>query len=111
MNGLRKYVAQVIKEGRLDYAGTGKERREYIHVQDAARLSADILEKPHEAKAITITGQQVINSSDLIDLIFEIAGVQKKVNITRNELTTDHYETTPYRFTSRCDKGSTRSVY
>ena len=34
-NGLRRYVEQVIREGRLDYPGTGQERREYVHVRDA----------------------------------------------------------------------------
>ena len=41
-NGLRRYVSQVIQEGKLDYRGTGKERREYIHVHDAARLSCTL---------------------------------------------------------------------
>ena len=55
-NGLRKYVSEVVKTGKLEYFGTGRERREYIHVKDAARLSVDILDDKHRNKAITVTG-------------------------------------------------------
>ena len=48
-NGLRKYVNQVIRSGKLEYNGTGKERREYIHVLDAARLSVDVLDNTQES--------------------------------------------------------------
>jgi UDP-glucose 4-epimerase len=100
-NGLRRYVSQVIQEGKLDYRGTGKERREYIHVSDAARLSVDILDKIHENKAITVTGHQVLNSEELIDLIFEISDVEKNVVFSQENFSQDHYLMTPYRYTPK----------
>ena len=100
-NGLRRYVIQVIREGKLDYHGTGKERREYIHVHDAARLSVDILDEIHKNKAITVTGQQVLNSEELIDLIFEIAGVDNNVVFSPENSSQDHYVMTPYRYTPK----------
>jgi UDP-glucose 4-epimerase len=100
-NGLRRYVSQVIREGKLDYRGTGKERREYIHVHDAARLSVDILDQIHKNKAITVTGQQVLNSEELIDLIFEITGVDKNVVFSQDNFSQDHYIMTPYRYTPK----------
>jgi len=96
-NGLRKYVEQVVREGRLDYRGSGKERREYIHVSDAARLSVDILDNQHRNRAITVTGHQVLNSRVLIDMIFEIAGVEHNAHFS-DGMAGDHYETTPYRY-------------
>ena len=98
-NGLRRYVEQVVKEGRLDYRGSGKERREYIHVSDAARLSVDILDDSYKNRAITVTGHQVLSSKVLIDMIFEIAGVAHNVNFSETNTPGDHYETTPYRYT------------
>jgi UDP-glucose 4-epimerase len=98
-NGLRRYVSQVIREGKLDYYGTGKERREYIHVHDAARLSVNILDEIHKNKAITVTGHQVLNSEELIDLIFEISGIEKNVIFSQDSLSQDHYVMTPYRYT------------
>ena len=98
---MRRYVSQVIQEGKLDYRGTGKERREYIHVRDAARLSVDILDEIHKNKAITVTGHQVLNSEELIDLIFEITGIDKNVVFSQDNFSQDHYVMTPYRYTPK----------
>ena len=84
-NGLRRYVKQVVREGKLDYCGTGKERREYIHVRDAARLSVDVLDEQHKNQAITVTGQQVLNSNELINMVFEIAGIEKNVEFIKKD--------------------------
>ncbi len=100
-NGLKRYVDQVVRTGKLEYSGTGKERREYIHVQDAARLSVDILDGSHKNQAITVTGHQVLNSEELIDMIFEIAGVERNVSFTEEGKSSDHYTMTPYRYTPK----------
>ena len=42
-NSLQRYLHQALHEGCIDYAGDGSEMREYIHVDDAARGSVDIL--------------------------------------------------------------------
>ena len=98
-NGLRGYVQQVIQEGRLDYPGSGDERREYIHVRDAARLSVDVLDEQHRNQAITVTGSQVLDSSELVEMIFEIAGRKPNVVFSQNERNEEHYRLTPYRYT------------
>ena len=100
-NGLRKYISQVVKTGCLEYFGTGDERREYIHVKDAARLSVDVLDDRHRNKAITVTGSQVLNSRELIDMIFEIAGVEKSVKFLPSDREGYHYRMTPYRYTPK----------
>jgi len=100
-NGLRKYVSQVVKTGKVEYFGTGKERREYIHAKDAARLSVDILDAKHRNKAITVTGPQVLTSSELIELIFEISGKRTDVTWIETERERYHYKLTPYRYTPK----------
>ena len=100
-NGLRRYVEQVTNNGSLDYRGTGKERREYIHVVDAAKLSVDILDERYANSAITVTGHQALYSDELIDLIFEISGKEKKVNYIKRDISPDHYLNTPYRFSPK----------
>ena len=100
-NGLRGYVSQVVRKGKLEYCGTGKERREYIHVRDAARLSVDVLNEEHKNQAITVTGNQILKSQELIDMIFEISGVKQDVVFAREELSEDHYTMTPYRYTPK----------
>ena len=100
-NGLHGYVRQVMKERRLDYPGSGDERREYIHVCDAARLSVDVLDSKHRNQAITVTGPQVLNSSELAEMIFEIAGIEPNVVFLQDERSEEHYRLTPYRYTPR----------
>ena len=59
--------------------------------------AAEILSKEYANKAITITGLQVFNSKELIDMIFEIAGQEPKVKMNDRK-NTDHYIKTPYRY-------------
>lgn len=103
-NGLRRYVQQIICEGKLVYDGSGKERREYIHVKDAARLSVDVLDQQYKNQAITVTGLQVLNSQELIELIFEIAGIETKIEYVETAKQSYHYTMTPYRYTPKQSK-------
>ncbi len=103
-NGLKKSVNQIFSEGKLDYFGSGKERREYIHVRDAARLSVNILDESHDNQAINLTGQQVLVSDELINMIFEIAGKEKNVKYIDRDFNPDHYLMTPYRYTPKSAK-------
>lgn len=100
-NGLKRYVSQLVKYGKLDYWGSGNERREYIHAIDAARLSVDILDPIHANRAITVTGQQVLKSDEMIDLLFEIMGKERVVNYIVRDDHHGHYTSTPYRYTPK----------
>jgi len=100
-NGLRRYIKQVLLDGKLEYWGTGKERREYIHVRDAAKLSVNMLDNDYKNRAITVTGHQVLNSEELIDLIFEIAGKDKNIELMESDERRGHYIMTPYRYTPK----------
>jgi len=103
-NGIRKFVKQILYEGKLDYSGDGTEAREYIHVQDAARLSVDVLDDNHINTAITITGQQLIRVDQLVAILFEISGMEPRVNFNGQHLQQDHYGQTPYRYNPRSAK-------
>ena len=98
-NGLYGYVNQIISDRKLNYRGSGNEKREYIHVRDAAALSVKILDDKHKNQAITVTGQQILNSSELIDMIFEITGIRKNVEYHDEDADSGHYKLTPYRYT------------
>ena len=100
-NGLKKYVDQVVREGKLKYLGTGNERREYIHVEDAARLTVDALDSSECNNAVTLSGSESINSRDLIEMIFEIAGVEKNIEYSEDDTRAEHYKLTPYRYTPK----------
>jgi UDP-glucose 4-epimerase len=100
-NGLYGYVNQIISDRKLNYRGSGNEKREYIHVRDAAALSVKILDDKHKNQAITVTGQQILNSSELIDMIFEITGIRKNVEYHDEDTDSGHYKLTPYRYTPK----------
>ena len=103
-NGLRGYVQQILQNKKLDYWGSGNERREYIHVYDAARLSVDVLDPQHRNQAITVTGHQVMTSDELISMIFEIVGLDRNVSYQSSVDDGGHYTMTPYRYTPKAAK-------
>ena len=55
---LIKFIDQIISKGKIIYKGNGKEIREYIHVKDAAKLSALVVSKKLKNNVISIFGQK-----------------------------------------------------
>ena len=108
-NGLKRYVTQAVREGRIDYPGTGEERREYIHVKDAARLSVDALAPDYANQCLTLTGTQILNSRELLNMVQEILGGKVELSFNPEQRNPEHYEMTPYRFTPRASGPRTRS--
>ncbi|MBN2140990.1 MAG: NAD(P)-dependent oxidoreductase [Desulfovibrionaceae bacterium] len=100
-NGLKRYVGQAAREGRITYPGSGEERREYIHVRDAAKLSVDALDREYANLCLNITGAQVLTSRELMSMINEIMGGGLDIEFRPQDRQAMHYETTPYRFTPR----------
>jgi UDP-glucose 4-epimerase len=98
-NGLRSYVQQIVRNSSLKYSGSGEERREYIHVEDAARLSVDILDENYNNQAIIVTGQEVLYFKELAKMIFEIVGVNEDIVYSDKNYRSDHYIMTPYQYT------------
>jgi len=103
-NGIRDFANQIVKSGKVNFNGDGSEIREYIHVKDAAKLSVDVLEKDYSNCAITITGQQTYKISDLLSILFEIAGKPKIINYQAKNGLNDHYGNTPYRYSPKTAK-------
>ncbi len=104
-NGLKNRVSEIIKNKELIYNGTGDEQREYIYVKDAADMSVECLSDEYINQAITLTGQQTIDSRSLIDMIFEIADIKKNVEFRKKDVKSNqHYVNTPYRYTPKTSK-------
>jgi len=97
-NGLKRIVSSMLKDREIVYGGTGRERREYIHVVDAARMSVDILDGNYNTQAITLTGTQVLTSLDLLDTIAEILNDDIKIKFDKTSTTHSHYLLTPYQY-------------
>lgn len=96
-NGVYGYIYQAVKEKKIDYTGTGEEKREYIHVLDAARLSVDVLDDAFKNKCIVITGSYVLSSKELLMMIREMLNNNVKINFT-DKISQHHYNITPHSF-------------
>jgi len=97
-NGLRRIVEEMVLNKEIIYGGTGKERREYIHVMDAAKMSVDILDDKYIGKSITLTGVQVLTSTDLLEMISEIISKDIRIKFDESNSTHSHYKLTPYQY-------------
>tara|TARA_Y100000590_G_scaffold20022_2_gene23397 strand:- start:7516 stop:8433 length:918 start_codon:yes stop_codon:yes gene_type:complete len=96
-NAIRSFLIQAIKEKKIIRRGDGEELREYIHVQDAARLSLDALKEKYKNKHLIITGNQQIKIKDLLTMIREIFNGEIEI-IYELEEELHHYEITPYNY-------------
>ena len=100
-NGIKGFARQVVNHGALEYPGNGSEIREYIHVQDAAKLSVRALHDDYKNKAITITGNQSMRVADMFSMLFEVAGKEFNVKYLDEQQGSSHYGNTPYRYTPK----------
>lgn len=100
-NGIKGFARQVVNHGVIEYLGNGSEIREYIHVQDAAKLSVSALHDDYKNKAITITGNQSMRVTDMFSMLFEIAGKELNVIYLDEQQASSHYGNTPYRYTPK----------
>lgn len=100
-NGFKNYILQAVQNNKIVCNGTGEERREYIHVKDASRLSVEALQKDFENKCLTLTGAQVLKVKELFSFIKEIVGQDIQFEFEEPGGESDHYLLTPYRYTPR----------
>ena len=96
-NGIKKYLLEALNFKKIIRRGDGEEIREYIHVEDASRLSTHILSDNYINKHIIITGQQKIKVKELLFMINEILGGDINIEFG-NEEHLNHYKITPYNF-------------
>lgn len=95
-NGLSKIISNSLKKKKITYEGSPNTIREYIHVNDAAKSSVDVIDKKFANKSIILKGEHPIHMKDLLKTISEILGYKRIVfKKIKNE---NHYEQTPYSY-------------
>ncbi|MDH3745760.1 MAG: NAD(P)-dependent oxidoreductase [Acidobacteriota bacterium] len=101
-NGVYRLLKQAAQEGRVAAIGHPDDTREYLHVEDAARLSVEALEKDYENRRLVITGSHPTRLRDLFTMFSEILGQKLDIEYQEPETNHDtHYRVTPYTFTPR----------
>lgn len=109
-NPIYNLLKSVLSEEKISYWGNGEEIREYIHVEDAARCSVEILDKNFVNQHVIITGSHPIKAKELLVMIKEILGNKLSIDF-RNENTDTHYQVTPYSFNPRIGRKYVSSYY
>jgi len=109
-NGLRRLLVQALTKRKIDYYGSGEEVREYIHIQDAAAMSVDVLADEFANQFIHLTGRERMTSKDMLSMIKEIMGGEIELALNNNGQH-GHYMQTPYNYTPKLGKRLTRSTY
>lgn len=103
-NAVHSYLRQALETGRIAARGNPDQIREYIHIEDAARLSVDILADEFENEQVILAGEQRMRLRDLLTLIQEIVGHEVTVEIEPidhddpDSIGSGHYTITPYVF-------------
>ena len=65
-NGLHRFVSEALRDGHVTYYGTADAQREYVHVEDAARATAGLLDDEAFAGAnIVVTGGAALRRQSL----------------------------------------------
>lgn len=99
-NAIYRFVRQAMTEGVIRYFGSADALREYIHVEDAALASVEILRPEFANTRVVLTGHQAMRVGDVMKMIGEILGNNVRFEFF-SENSSAHYEITPYSFNPR----------
>ena len=115
-NSVHRYLRQALEDRRVVADGTGDELREYIHVDDAARLSIDVLAAEFAGEQVVLTGHHPMRYRDLLTLIREVVGDDVEIEFRppgsdANAAASAHYAITPYSFRPKVARKLVSSYY
>lgn len=110
-NGVFRLLKEAMKTGKVVHHGTPADRREYIHVRDAAKLSVDALKQVYKNTHLIITGNDTLKIEDLFYMFSEILGKNIEPDYISNDAKDGHYRITPYTFTPKTGKKLTTPYY
>lgn len=96
-NGIYRMLREAIEHHSITYKGSGEAMREYIHVEDAARMSVQVLAPEFANRHLILTGQEKLRIRDVMTMISEM--MPWPVDLHFDEANTvHHYKITPYAF-------------
>jgi UDP-glucose 4-epimerase len=103
-NGLYRIVDSALSTGYLKYDGDPNATRSYIHVEDAAQSSVDILSKDFINESVILSGLEPIKIIDMLKTLAEIMGLPEDKIVFSDKPQTGHYVMTPYSYSSDIGK-------
>lgn len=102
-NAIYRFVQEALEMGSITYFGTPDALREYIHVEDAALSSVEILKPEYANQNIVLTGNQPMTVENVFNMIAEMLGKEIKF-VFKKDPGNPHYMITPYSFSPRLGK-------
>ncbi len=99
-NGIYRMLHEAIQKHTITYHGSGNAIREYIHVEDAARMSVQVLASEFANRHLILTGQEKLRIRDVMTMISEIMPWSVELHF-EDANAIHHYEITPYAFQPR----------
>lgn len=109
-NSIYRILTQALAEKKIDHKGTGDEVREYIHVKDAARVSAMAMNSEFANEALIVTGHHRIKLKEVHQTVNEILGDSLTVTYYSEE-SKSHYNQTPYSYLPKLGKKLVSTTY
>jgi UDP-glucose 4-epimerase len=97
-NSVKRFLKEALKDKVIKYRGDGTETREYINIEDAARLSVDILDEEYKNQHVVLVGHNPMKVKELLSMIREILGNKIKVTYRGEPMDDTHYKITPHTF-------------
>ena len=97
-NFINNAIYEALENGVIKRKGTGKERRDYIHVNDAARASVLSLDPKYTNQCLMIKGTQTMRVSEILLTLQEMLEGNIKIEYTNEEHYDAHYSLTPFSF-------------
>ena len=99
-NGIYRMLHEAVERHSITYQGSGEAIREYIHVEDAARMSVQVLAPEFANRHLILTGQERLRIKEVMTMISEIMPWQVELHFDEANAV-HHYEITPYAFQPR----------
>ena len=96
-NAIQKLIIQGIKHKKIKKEGKGKEIRNYINVEDAAKICVKILKKKYVNKYYNIMGKEKMTVRKIINLISKKTYAKKTI-YQKGKPNNMHYKTNPFTY-------------
>ena len=112
-NLIYNILKQAILNKKINIQYDQDEKRDYIHVKDAANMSCEILSPEYKNSRVMLTGYQQISRGDLLNMVSEMlgGGVAIQQSSNTNDWLSGHYKFTPYVFKPEISKKITSKQY
>ena len=99
-NGLKKIIFTAIKKKKLEYSGSKKAQRRYLHINDAIFACIKTIEKKYDNKNILITGKKITKVKKILKIVSNKLKLNKKI-VFKNKKGLGHYDSNPYTYVSK----------